>query len=151
MNIITNPRERTRFLRFVVVGTIGAIVDFSTFNILRSFGVQRELAGAIAFLLALTSNFLWNRFWIYPDSRSKKISRQVIEFTFVSVIGLGIRTLVLRFVTDVFIDVVGRLPVMLPLSSITLGENMTLVLAVGIVLFWNFFVNRYWTYGDVEP
>jgi putative flippase GtrA len=31
-----------------------------------------------------------------------------------------------------------------------MGENLTLAIAVLIVLFWNFFVNRYWTYSDVE-
>jgi putative flippase GtrA len=31
-----------------------------------------------------------------------------------------------------------------------MGENLTLAIAVLIVLFWNFFVNRYWTYNDVE-
>jgi putative flippase GtrA len=150
MSILTNPRERTRFLRFVVVGIIGAIVDFSTFNILRSFGVILQIAGAAAFILALISNFLWNRYWIYPDSRSKRVSRQLVEFTFVNLIGLGIRTLVLTLVTHVYVDLAGRLSVDLPLSATVLGENMALVTAVGIVLFWNFFVNRYWTYGDVD-
>ena len=150
MSILTNPRERTRFFRFVVVGIIGAIVDFSTFNILRSFGVILQLAGAAAFILALISNFLWNRYWIYPDSRSKKVSRQLVEFTFVNLIGLGIRTLVLTLVTHVYVDLAGRLPVDLPLPPAVLGENLALVTAVGIVLFWNFFINRYWTYGDVD-
>jgi putative flippase GtrA len=30
------------------------------------------------------------------------------------------------------------------------GKNLALALAVGIVMFWNFFVNRYWTYSDVD-
>jgi putative flippase GtrA len=150
MSILTNPRERTRFLRFVVVGLIGAVIDFSTFNILRSLGVILQIAGAAAFILALTSNFLWNRYWIYPDSRSKAVSRQIIEFTVVNLLGLGIRTLVLTIMTPVYLDLVGHLPVDFPLRSTILGENMALVTAVGVVLFWNFFVNRYWTYGDVD-
>jgi putative flippase GtrA len=31
-----------------------------------------------------------------------------------------------------------------------LAKNLTLALAVGIVMLWNFFVNRYWTYNDVN-
>ena len=31
-----------------------------------------------------------------------------------------------------------------------LAKNATLVLAIGIVMIWNFFINRYWTYNDVE-
>jgi prepilin signal peptidase PulO-like enzyme (type II secretory pathway) len=35
-SVISNPRERTRFLRFAVVGIMGAVVDFGTFNLLSS-------------------------------------------------------------------------------------------------------------------
>ena len=31
-----------------------------------------------------------------------------------------------------------------------LGESIAWALAVVIVMFWNFFVNRYWTYNDVD-
>jgi putative flippase GtrA len=31
-----------------------------------------------------------------------------------------------------------------------IGKNMALILAVVVVMFWNFFVNRYWTYNDVS-
>jgi putative flippase GtrA len=31
-----------------------------------------------------------------------------------------------------------------------LAKNATLILAIGIVMIWNFFVNRYWTYNDVD-
>ena len=33
--IITDRQERTRFLKFMVVGTIGAIVDFGILNLLK--------------------------------------------------------------------------------------------------------------------
>jgi putative flippase GtrA len=31
-----------------------------------------------------------------------------------------------------------------------LARNATLALAVGVVMIWNFFINRYWTYNDVD-
>jgi putative flippase GtrA len=31
-----------------------------------------------------------------------------------------------------------------------LARNVTLAIAVGIVMLWNFFMNRYWTYNDVD-
>jgi putative flippase GtrA len=31
-----------------------------------------------------------------------------------------------------------------------LAKNCTLAVAVGVVMLWNFFVNRYWTYNDVD-
>ena len=39
-----------------------------------------------------------------------------------------------------------------PLQAYTtrLADNLSLMVAVIVVLFWNFFANRHWTYNDVE-
>jgi putative flippase GtrA len=151
-SILVNSRERTRFFRFLVVGLVGAMVDFGIENLLhRLLGFPYVLAGAISFICAVLSNFYWNRVWTYPDSRSKPIIRQLLQFTIVNVIGLAIRIPILRFLEPV----ITRLFQMLPKNRLILppdvmGENLTLAIAVLIVLFWNFFINRYWTYSDVE-
>jgi putative flippase GtrA len=151
-SVIYNPRERTRFFRFLVVGLIGAVVDFGIENILhRVFGVPYVWAGTISFICAILSNFFWNRYWTYPDSRSKPIGKQLIQFSVVSVSGLLIRIPILRFVEPIITRLFHLLPgqyLFLPADA--MGENLTLAIAVGVVLFWNFFVNRYWTYSDVS-
>ena len=38
----------------------------------------------------------------------------------------------------------------IPLSTEFMAKNLTLAIAVGIVMLWNFFVNRYWTYNDID-
>ena len=97
-SIVTNPRERTRFLRFATVGVIGAVVDFGTYTLLHDgLGVIAVLASVLSFIAAIISNFTWNRYWTYPDSRSKQMSRQVVQFAAVSGIGLGIRTPIFAF------------------------------------------------------
>jgi putative flippase GtrA len=150
MTIITNPRERTRFLKFMVVGVIGFIVDFGTFNFcILIFHATRVLAGTISFIAAICSNFTWNRYWTYPDSRSKPILHQLVLFTIINAIGLGIRVPILHYLGPVLINLFTRLD--LPfLTPDFLGNNGSLVVAVIIVLFWNYFVNRYITYSDVE-
>ncbi len=159
--IITNPRERTRFYRFAVVGVIGAVVDFGVMNLLSSlFPTPITIgnlvisplvwAGTISFIAAILSNFTWNRYWTYPDSRSKPIMRQLMLFSLISVMGLAIRIPILKFLEPVVIRIIERLP--LPAVVFTpefLGKNITLAIAVIVVMFWNFFVNRYWTYNDV--
>ncbi len=152
VNILANPRERTRFLRFLVVGTVGAVVDFGIANLLvRVAGAPYVLSGAISFICAIFSNFFWNRYWTYPDSRSKPIVNQLIQFGIVSVTGLVIRIPILRFLEPPMSNLANLLPkryLFIPADAI--GQNVTLAIAVIIVLFWNFFVNRYWTYSDVK-
>lgn len=150
--VLINPRERIRFLRFAVVGVIGAIVDFGVMNLLTHFfQIPLIIAGTISFIAAVLSNFTWNRYWTYPDSRSKPLLRQLIEFTIVNAAGLLIRIPILAFLERPLYRFFIWLPVqMASFSPEFLAKNGTLAVAVVIVMFWNFFVNRYWTYSDVK-
>ena len=159
----------------MVVGGIGFIVDFGVFNllvgpfsvwlaeggflynILTGLGMNPDLvvtlaptfAGTVSFICAIISNFLWNRYWTYPDSRSKSPRRQFFMFTVVSVIGILIRVPIITFTHGFFTRLVAQIPVLAPYAQ-RIGENMALALSVLVVMFWNFFVNRYWTYSDVD-
>ncbi len=146
-------REFNRFWRFAVVGSIGAVVDFGTFNLLRgALNVPAALAQAFSFSLAVFSNFMWNRYWTYPDSRSKQPLRQAGQFALVNLIGLAIRTPVFVLAQPGMVQLVERTFAdrELPIEAVAIGSNLALVVAVVIVLFWNFGVNRVWTYSDVE-
>ena len=91
--IIRDPVERSRFVKFAIVGAVGAAVDFGIFNLLTEIvHLQPIPSSVLSFMAAVTSNFTWNRLWTYPDSRTKSLWRQLTEFTIVNVIGLGIRT-----------------------------------------------------------
>jgi len=149
---LKNSREFTRFLRFAVVGIVGAVVDFGIENLLhRWIGIDYVISGGISFVCAILSNFIWNRYWTYPDSRSKPVVRQLMEFGLVSVAGLAIRLPMLHFLEPVVTRWTEALPANLwILPPDLLGENLTLAMAVIVVMFWNFFINRYWTYNDVK-
>jgi putative flippase GtrA len=151
-SIIVNPQERTRFLRFAVVGIIGAFVDFGVMNLLtRLFHFPLVLAGTISFIAAIINNFTWNRYWTYPDSRSKPLTRQLLTFSIVSVIGLAIRVPLLALLEPLAERVFAGLSRPLPFFDPNFyADNLVLAIAVIIVMFWNFFVNRYWTYNDVK-
>lgn len=150
--LLNNARERSRFLRFTGVGVFGAAVDFGVMNLSSALlHFPLVLAGTISFIAAVLNNYLWNRFWIYPDSRSKHAIRQLGEFSVVSVIGLIIRVPILKLGEPLLLRFLKLHPLGLPLlNPETIAKNIVLAFAVIVVMFWNFFVNRYWTYGDVE-
>jgi len=150
--IIRDSRERTRFLKFAVVGTIGAVIDFGIANLLvYAFHVSLVVAGTTSFICAIISNFVWNRFWTYPDSRTKSIVSQFLQFAAISVMGLAIRVPILKFGEPLLFRLFESLPFQIPFFTPDfLAKNFTLAVAVIIVMFWNFFVNRYITYSDVD-
>jgi putative flippase GtrA len=159
----TNRKEFKRFGKFLVVGTTGFVVDFGVFNLLLKLLIfPPVLAQAVSFTLAAINNFLWNRYWTYPDSRSKPILRQFGTFFVLSAIGLAIRTPIfwlLSFVTVPLVESMQYGPLgglidfatnLLHISLEQLGLNVALAGAVLVVLFWNFFSNRFITYSDVK-
>jgi len=149
--ILANRLERERFLKFMAVGVIGACVDFGIMNFLtKVFGTSLVFAGTISFISAVISNFLFNRYWTYPDSRSRPIGKQLAMFFLVNLAGLLIRIPILHFLELPIQNFFIQLNSAIPLTPQFLGKNLTLAVAVGIVMLWNFFVNRYWTYNDIK-
>jgi putative flippase GtrA len=170
-----NPREAERFIKFLVVGAIGFIVDFGVFNLLlhpfdlmlavgtglhqmitllgltaeQTMHLAPTFAGTVSFIAAIISNFIWNRYWTYPDSRSKSMRRQLAMFTVVSVAGIVLRVPLIAFTHRPFVHMMQRIPSAATFAE-RIGRNLALALSVLVVMFWNFFVNRYWTYNDVE-
>ncbi len=148
--ILTNPLERTRFLKFAAVGLVGAIIDFGIANLLVALThTTLVIAGTVSFICAVLSNFIWNRFWTYPESRSKSLAGQLGQFGLVNAAGLLIRLPVLKIgepLMDSWLSAYALSPRILQLIS----HNVTLAFAVGLVMLWNFFVNRYWTYNDID-
>jgi putative flippase GtrA len=156
--LLRNPKELERFLKFAIVGTIGAVVDFVVLNVMKlifeSIGlgvdwngsmephqIQLVAANAISFSTAVVSNFTWNRLWTFPESRERPVGSQLVQFAIVNILGLGINTLVL-LVMDQY--------VFQHFVSERLSYNLAKAFAIGIVLFWNFGVNRIWTYRGIE-
>lgn len=156
-------KEVERFIKFAFVGALGFIIDVGTVIILQNTLLPPEsdqnvlLANSIAFVLAVCSNFIWNRVWTYPDSRSYSVRRQLTQFAIVSVIGLVIRNL---WISGTYEDL-GQLSTSLLQGAITdyalplidqnkLGTTIALVFGVLIVMIWNFVANRFWTYNDIE-
>lgn len=138
--IRSNHKEFIRFVKFAVVGTLGAVVDFSILNLMhKAFGWSLLASNSLSFTCAVLSNFTWNRLWTFPESRERPIRTQLPQFALVNVIGLAINNLVLvnlatlfsRFIPDPF------------------DYNLAKAIAIVIVLFWNFGINRIWTYKGI--
>ena len=142
-------KEGKRFAKFMAVGAIGFVVDAAVLFLLTSlFQIPDLVAQAFSFLAAVASNFTWNRYWTYPESRSKSIRRQLTQFTLVNLAGLGIRSLVFAAVLESYRRIAATQTVV-RLDPAFLARFAALATAVTVVLLWNFFVNRYWTYSDV--
>jgi putative flippase GtrA len=133
-----NVKEMVRFVKFAMVGALGAVIDFSVLNLLiQAFGVPKVWANTCSFTVAVFSNFTWNRLWSFPESRQRPLKTQLPQFALVNVIGLAINQVVFLGLDHyAFAPLVGEL----------WGYNLAKAVAIIIVLFWNYGINRIWTY-----
>ena len=150
MRFLTDNEERHRFYKFLVVGVTGTVVDFGVMNLLvLLMNVSLVWAQGISFTAAVVNKFLWNRFWTYPDSRSKKVPMQILQFALLSIIGIFIRTPLITWLNRIILNFLNASSLALPIENVIISKNLALAVTIAIILFWNFFSNRYWTYGDV--
>lgn len=160
-------KEVERFLKFAIVGAIGWVIDFGVLNLLQSTilvpvepnqTVKVVLASGTSFTLAVLSNFTWNRYWTYPDSRSRSVRRQLVQFFIISVMALGFRAVFIGSTFAFFgqlgsgaLAAAGVISPDVGAATVNqIGTNIAQGIAVVLMLFWNFFANRYWTYSDVD-
>ena len=136
---ITSRKEQKRFVKFAVVGAIGAGVDFLVYNLLIFFaGLAPLQANPFSVFAAICSNFTFNRFWSFPESRQRPLIPQFARYLAINLIGLGLNQLILTLVLRY---------VMPPLGiGFPLDANLSKAFAICVVLFWNFVVNRLTTY-----
>lgn len=150
MSFLVNKQEQIRFLKFSFVGVTGTIVDFGVMNLANLvFAVPLLWAQAISFTVAVINNFLWNRYWTYPESRSKKARNQLLQFVMINVVGILIRTPLISWLNNLILRVLDNSTITLPVEKFVLSQNIALALSIIVILFWNFFANRFWTYSDV--
>ena len=56
----------TQFLRFAIVGASGYVVNLAVFALAFDVaGVSHRVAAMLAFAVAVTNNFMWNRSWTF--------------------------------------------------------------------------------------
>jgi putative flippase GtrA len=149
MSLLKSKKERARFYKFAVVGVIGSVIDFGIFNLFTIvFHVSSIASSTVSFALAVINNFVLNRFWTYPETRQTPIGKPLIQFIIVSCIGLAIRIPLFAWLEKQLIPLAAKtIPNIL--TPTIVGHNVSLALVIGVVLLWNFFANRFWTFKNI--
>lgn len=131
MNILITRELVFKFLKFGIVGASGVIIDFGfTYLCKEIFKIQKYLANAIGFTIAASSNYVFNRIWTF-HSLNPEIGLEYSKFLFISLIGLGINTLILWMLV----------------SKFNKNFYVSKLFAIAVVTVWNFFVNLIFTFN----
>lgn len=133
MNNLLTQATLFKFLKFCVVGVTGTVVDFGlTWICKEKFKTPKFVANAIGFVVAATSNYFLNRWWTWGSTNSQ-VGVEYTKFFAVSLIGLGLNTLILYILHE----------------KMKVNFWVSKVFATGVVMIWNFLANNFFTFAGV--
>lgn len=125
------PASWWQLVKFGIVGGSGYLINLAVFALLAGrFDLHHTVAAVGAFCVAVTSNFLWNRYWTFgPGDGSAGF--QAARFFAVSLAALGLNLVVLELL----------------LSGGGIGELTAQAIAVAVAMPFNFLGNKLWTFA----
>jgi putative flippase GtrA len=127
--VITRNTDKTeiQFFRYIFVGGVAFIVDFTSLYVLTDFfGIYYLYSAAAAFILGLMVNYFMSIGWVF---NRRKLNSKTVEFSvfaLIGIIGLGLNEIFIWFFT----------------AELNLFYLVSKILAAIIILFWNFFARK---------
>lgn len=119
-----------KFLRFCVVGLSGMSIDYGiTFLGKEKIKINKYVANGLGFLCAATSNFFFNKFWTFGDQSPDELA-QYSKYLSFALVGLGINTLIIYLL----------------INKKKMNFYWAKLIAIGIVVIWNFIANYNFTF-----
>lgn len=120
-----------QLFKFGLVGASGYLINLGVFALLAgNLGIHHLIAAVGAFAVAVTSNFLWNRYWTFGPGDGPA-HFQAARFFAVSLAALGLNLAVLQVL----------------IGSGHVGDLTAQAIAVAIAMPFNFLGNKLWTFA----
>ncbi len=115
--------------KFCAVGAVGYLINLAVYDALLHAGLHYLLAATCSFLVAVTSNYTWNRLWTFRAQRGH-VGVQGLRFFLVSLAALGANLVVLHLLV----------------ADGGLGRLAAQAVAIVLVTPLNFVGNKLWSF-----
>jgi putative flippase GtrA len=128
---LRRPHNWVQLVKFCLVGGSGYVVNLTVFAVcVEALGLHHLIAATIAFLVAVTNNFTWNRYWTFR-ARQGHAGFQAARFFTVSIAAF----LVAASILELLVSVVGvpELP----------AQAVSIIAATPL----NFIGNKMWSFS----
>ena len=115
--------------KFCVVGAFGYLINLAVYDAILHEHVHYLVAATCSFLVAVTSNYTWNRLWTFREHRGH-VGIQGMRFFIVSLAALGANLVVLHLL----------------IAYGDLGKLLAQAAAIVLVTPLNFVGNKLWSF-----
>jgi putative flippase GtrA len=101
-----SARVGRQFVRFCAVGASGYVVNLAVYASLLEAGLAYLAAATVSFLIAASSNYVWNRLWTF-GAKQERVASQSLRALGVSALSLGANQLCLLVLVEAGADHLG--------------------------------------------
>ena len=115
--------------KFCAVGAVGYLINLVVYDALLHERLHYLIAATCSFLVAVTSNYTWNRLWTFREHRGH-FGIQGMRFLVVSLVALGANLVVLHLL----------------ITYAGLGKLSAQAAAIVVVTPLNFIGNKLWSF-----
>ena len=126
---LLSARNWQQLGKFCLVGAVGYLINLAVYDALLHAGLHYLVAATCSFLVAVTSNYTWNRLWTFRDQRGH-VGVQGVRFFLVSLVALGANLAVLHLL----------------IAYGGLGKLFAQAVAIVVVTPLNFVGNKLWSF-----
>lgn len=117
-----------QIIRFVAVGAVAFIIDYSILYILTDiFSIYYLISAALAFTISTIFNYIFSMIWVFKGRKNISKKNELIMFVLLSIIGLVINQVIMFILVEI----------------ISFYYMFAKIVATLIVMVWNFITRKY--------
>lgn len=123
-------RDNQSFLKFLIVGSLGSLIDFGFANLLRLAGTSAGMSATLAVAIAMVFNFALNNLWSFSHNKitgAGPIVKKFVPFVLLSTVPVVFRFVFVSFVVE-------------RVSASYLAFNLAIAISIGLGILWNYIV-----------
>ena len=126
---LSSPHNWKQLAKFSLVGLSGYAINLAVYTaLLRGAGWHYAAAATVAFLVAVTNNYTWNRLWTFHDQRGHAGWQG------------------LRFLVVALVAYIANLALLSGLIALGVDKVLAQAIAVVLVTPLNFVGNKLWSF-----
>ncbi len=141
-------RGARQFVKFGIVGASSTAINFAAlYLMLTLLHGHRYISATIAFLVSVGNGYIWNKRWTFKEAQAKALHTQFGQFLLVNLVGLLLDLLIIRLISVPLEHEVHHLWAAMTPARVEKAAVMgAQLVATAVVVFWNFYANRRWTF-----
>jgi dolichol-phosphate mannosyltransferase len=130
---LRSPHNWRQLGKFCAVGAVGYVINLAVYDALLHERIHYLVAATCSFLVAVTSNYAWNRLWTFREHRGH-VAIQGMRFFVVSLVALGANLAMLHLL----------------IAYGGLGKLSAQAAAIVLVTPLNFVGNKLWSFRSTK-